>query len=99
MNGEPSESDAPHPERLDRAVRVRRERRGRWQREGERSIGQNLAMIGALGWTVVTPTLLATFVGRWIDRRLDTGVFWTLGLLTLGLAVGCWLAWQRMHRE
>ena len=41
------------PNALDEAVRTRRERRERWQREGERSIGQNLAMIGALGWTIV----------------------------------------------
>ena len=43
-------------ERLDEAVRIRQQRRERWQREGERSLGQNLAMIGALGWTIVTPT-------------------------------------------
>ncbi len=45
----------------------------RWQREGERSIGQNLAMIGALGWTIVTPTLLGIFAGRWLDRRFGIG--------------------------
>jgi hypothetical protein len=31
-----------HPEHLDEAVQTRRERRARWQEEGERSIGQNL---------------------------------------------------------
>lgn len=86
------------PETLDEAVRTRRERQERWQREGERSIGQNLAMIGALGWTIVTPTLVGLFLGRWIDRQFDSGLFWTLGLLVLGLSIGCWLAWQRMHR-
>ena len=53
-------------------------RRERWQREGERSIGQNLAMIGALGWTIVTPTLIGIFVGRWLDRISAIGIFWTL---------------------
>jgi ATP synthase protein I len=42
-----------HPERLDEAVKRRRQRRARWQREGEPSIGRNLALIGVLGWTVV----------------------------------------------
>ncbi len=88
-----------HPERLDEAVRLRRGRRERWQREGERSIGQNLAMIGALGWTIVTPTLIGIFTGRWLDRTFGSGIFWTLGLLVAGLAVGCWLAWMRVHRE
>lgn len=88
-----------HPDRLDRAVRARRERRARWQQDGERSIGQNLAMIGALGWTIVTPTLIGIFVGRWLDKEFAAGIFWTLGLLVAGLALGCSLAWKRMHRE
>ena len=86
-------------QRLDEAVRKRREWRERWQREGERSIGQNLAMIGALGWTIVTPTLIGIFAGRWLDRHFNSGVFWTLGLLVLGLALGCTLAWKRMQSE
>jgi ATP synthase protein I len=92
MTDEP-ESNGP----LDQAVKLRRERRERWQREGERSLAQNLAMIGALGWTIVTPTLIGLFVGRWLDRTFDSGIFWTLSLLVLGLAIGCTLAWKRMQ--
>jgi ATP synthase protein I len=86
-------------EPLDKAVKTRRERRARWQREGERSLGQNLAMIGALGWTIVTPTLIGIFIGRWLDRHFEMGIFWTLGLLVAGLAIGCTLAWKRMYSE
>lgn len=85
--------------RLEDAVRRRRQRRALWQREGERSIGQNLAMIGALGWTIVTPILIGIFAGRWLDGKFGTGLFWTLGLLVLGVAIGCFLAWKRMHHE
>jgi ATP synthase protein I len=88
-----------HPAQLDEAVRLRRKRRERWQREGERSIGKNLAMIGALGWTIVIPTLIGIFAGRWLDRTFASGIFWTLGLLFAGLAVGCLLGWRRMQRE
>jgi len=97
----PPQSNAPdeHPDGLGDAVRVRRDRRERWERDGERSIGRNLAMIGALGWTIVTPTLLGIFIGRWLDRTFASGIFWTLGLLAAGLALGCSLAWNRMHRE
>ena len=90
---------AEHPEHLDEAVRLRRDRRELWRREGERSIGQNLAMIGTLGWTIVTPVLIGIFTGRWLDRVLASRIFWTMGLLVAGLAIGCWLAWQRMQRE
>jgi ATP synthase protein I len=91
--------DPDHPEGLDEAVRLRRGRRERWQREGERSVGQNLAMIGALGWTIVTPTLIGIFAGRWLDRVFGSGIFWTLGWLVAGLVLGCTLAWKRMFRE
>jgi ATP synthase protein I len=85
------------PARLDEAVKRRRERQARGRREGEWSIGQNLALIGVLGWTIVTPTLIGVFAGRWLDRQFGSGIFWTLGLLVLGLAFGCALAWKRMH--
>ena len=85
-----------HPERLDQAVKQRRERQAQRQREGEPSVGRNLALIGVLGWTIVTPTVIGVFVGRWLDRQFGSGLFWTLGLLVLGLALGCRLAWKRM---
>ena len=85
-----------HPERLDQAVKQRRDRRAQRQREGEPSVGRNLALIGVLGWTIVTPTVIGVFVGRWLDRQFSSGLFWTLGLLVLGLALGCRLAWKRM---
>ncbi len=92
----------PRPEnheRLAQAVRKRQERRELWQRQGERSLGQNLAMIGALGWMIVVPTLVGIFAGRWLDRTFHSGIFWTLGLLVAGLASGCTFAWRRMHSE
>lgn len=99
MTPQRANDERDHPERLDEAVRLRRGRRERWQREGERSIGQNLAMIGALGWTIVTPTLIGIFAGRWLDRAFASGIFWTLGLLVVGLGLGCWLAWTRIGGE
>lgn len=95
----PDDAQEKGGESLDQAVRTRRERLDRWNRDGERSVGRNLAMIGALGWIVVVPTLLGMFAGRWLDRQFASGIFWTLGLLVLGLAAGCWMAWKRMHRE
>ncbi|HTZ78814.1 MAG TPA: AtpZ/AtpI family protein [Stellaceae bacterium] len=87
------------PEKLLDSVRERRQRRDLWRREGERSLGQNLAWIGVLGWLVVVPTLIGMFAGRWIDARWSTGIFWTVSLLFLGVCVGCYLAWQRMHQD
>ncbi len=80
-----------------RSVRRRRERHWRWLREGEPSFARQVAQIGILGWTIVLPTLLGTFLGRWVDRHFGTGIFWTAPLLLLGLVLGCWSAWRWMH--
>jgi len=77
-------------------VRRKRRRREFWEHHGERSLGRNLAMIGSLGWLVVTPTLIGLFVGRWIDHRAESGIFWTVSLLFAGLYIGCWLAWRKV---
>ena len=86
------------PPRLDEEVRRHRERRIRAQRESGRSIGQDLALIGVMGWTLVIPALLGIYAGRMLDRRFGTGLFWTLGLLVAGIVLGCALAWQRLNR-
>lgn len=80
---------------LEDAVRKRRERE---ERAGhERSFAQNLAMIGALGWLIVTPTLIGLFAGRWLDRALGSGITFSSALLFAGVALGGWLAWKRMN--
>jgi ATP synthase protein I len=87
------------PRPLDEAVRRERERRARAQRDNRRSIGRDLAQVGALGWTVVVTTLLGVYAGRWLDRRLGTGIAFTLALLLAGVTLGCVLAWQRLNRS
>jgi ATP synthase protein I len=52
-----------------------------------------------LGWTIVGPMLLGLFAGRWLDRKLDTGIFWSAPLLMLGAVIGGWAAWKWMHRK
>lgn len=83
---------------LAEPVRRRRARRERWDREGERPLAHNLALIGVLGWLVVTPTLIGVFIGRWLDRAVEGGIFWTVSILFAGLCLGCWLAWKRMSQ-
>lgn len=84
---------------LHHAVTLRRQRSERGKREGERSIGQNLSMIGALGWLIVTPTLLGVLIGRWLDDIFDTGILFSGALIFLGIVLGSWLAWQRIVKE
>lgn len=78
-------------------VRRHRERRERWLREGEMSVGRRLAQIGVLGWIFVIPTLGGLFLGRWLDARFDTGIFWSAPLMLIGLFIGGWTAWKWMN--
>lgn len=87
--------NGPDNGKLDRAVRVRRERRER--PDGERSLAQNLALAGVLGWTIVLPGLAGVLVGRWLDHAFATGITFTSALLLLGIASGCALAWRRIQ--
>lgn len=84
---------------LMRAVRQWQERRRAARRDGEPSFARYLAQVGVLGWTIVVPTLLGVLLGRWIDRRLGSGIFWTGPCLLAGLTLGCWSAWRWMHRQ
>ncbi len=60
---------------------------------------QGLGLVGSVGWMVVLPALLGAYVGRRIDRHWETGIFWTLSLLFIGLALGCISAWRHVHQE
>lgn len=88
------------PDGLLRSVRQRLARHGEWLRAGgEPSVGRYLAQVGTLGWAIVVPMLIGVFVGRWLDHRLGSGIFWTGPLMLIGLALGCWTAWRWMHRR
>lgn len=95
MNEPPSERET----HLTEAVRVRAQRVKRWQRDGERSVARNLGQIGALGWTITVPILVALAGGRWLDHHFDTGVFWTAPLIMAGAVFGGWSAWRWINRR
>lgn len=58
-----------------------------------------LGMMGLIGWSVVVPTLLGAALGIWLDQRYPGRHSWTLTLLIIGLAVGCFNAWHWVDKE
>lgn len=99
MSQPPSETDGKEPDGMADSVRRRRERWRLWVTEGEPSLARNVGQIGILGWMIVAPTLIGLFIGRWIDNRFETGVFWSAALLVVGVTAGSWAAWRWMHTE
>jgi ATP synthase protein I len=93
-------NDRPDKDETDPLVEKIRQasaRRDRWLREGDMSVGRRLAQIGVLGWIFVVPTLGGLFVGRFLDARFSTGIFWSAPLMLLGVCVGGWTAWKWMN--
>lgn len=82
-------------------ARVRRQRK--LMEEGRAESGQSfwsyLGLIGVVGWSVVVPMVLGILAGLWLDGRFTAGYTWTLGLMLLGLCVGCINTWRMITRE
>ncbi len=86
-------------EKFEQAIKLREQRRAQWEHEGERPLWQNLSMIGALGWLIITPTLIGVLVGRYLDDRYATGILFSGAMIFLGIFFGSYLAWQRVNKS
>lgn len=80
-------------------VRARKERREKYEREGDSSFWHSVGMMGTIGWSVSIPTALGLLAGRWMDGRLDSdNVFLVFGML-IGLIAGCVTAWRMVSEK
>ena len=85
--------------KLEQAIERQRKRSEDWERTGELPLGRALGMIGRFGWTIVGPTVLGAFVGRWLDHAFRSGVFWSATLVFLGAVAGFYMVWKGMRTE
>jgi ATP synthase protein I len=99
MNAPASDPRKTDKEPMAEAARKRSRRRKLWMDEGESSVLRFVGQIGVLGWIIVTPTLIGLFLGRWLDHRFGTGIFWSAPLLMVGVVVGSYSAWKWIHRQ
>ena len=79
-------------------VKKRRERRERYEREGDPSFWSVVSTTGTVGWTIALPTTAGALFGRWLDGQLDAGHVFMVFCMLVGLAAGCFVAW-RMVKE
>jgi ATP synthase protein I len=94
---QPHRAGSSNADPLAHVARRALERDARGREIPEPSLGARLGQIGVLGWTIIIPMLLALFAGRWLDRTLQTNVFFSGSLLMVGAAIGFWSAWRWMH--
>jgi len=90
--------EEPH-EKMQEAARRAAKSAEAARNEREPSFAARLGQIGVLGWAIVAPILIGVVIGRWLDRTLGTGIFFSAPLIMLGAAAGLWTAWRWMHRQ
>lgn len=84
---------------MEEALERERRRRARRDAEDPPSVWRHLSILGALGWMIVVPVLLAALLGRWLDARFGTGVLFSGVLILIGICLSGWLAWNRVKEE
>jgi ATP synthase protein I len=82
-----------------RRIARRRKRMLRGKYEGGRGAWMGFGMFGVVGWSVVTPAVLGTLLGVWMDEAYPGPRSWTLTLLFIGVVFGCLLAWYWVKWE
>lgn len=91
-----SENDEKRP---DFRTALERDSSRRERREpGHRSFWQSLGVIGMVGWPIAFCSVGGTLLGRYLDLHLGTGIHFTLILMTVGVALGCFVAWKTVRR-
>lgn len=56
-----------------------------------------VALIGSVGWPIVLLATGGAMLGRALDHHWATGIHFTLMLLTLGTALGTWIAFRTLR--
>jgi len=68
-------------------------RRLKDSRANRRGLWYYLASAFSVGWLVVIPTIGGAYFGRYLDKRWNTGGYWTLSLMLGGLLAGIFCVW------
>ena len=93
----------PDDEELEDEFQLRIRKRAELLQQGKQDKGRSfwkyVGLIGSVGWGIVVPMIAGIYLGLFVDRHADTTYSWTLGLLCLGLAVGCYNAWRMVTKE
>jgi len=93
-----TERDDPF-RRADTRDRTRRDLERLRRRESGGRFWHSLALIGSVGWPIVLLATGGAIFGRYLDGRWETGVRFTLMLLTVGTALGTFLAFRALRGD
>jgi ATP synthase protein I len=67
--------------------------------QGHRSFWRSLNVLGMVGWPIVLGSVGGSFLGRLLDAKFDSGIRFTLMLLTVGVLIGSFVAWKSVTQR
>lgn len=71
----------------------------RFEKRKPPSFWHSLALIGSVGWPIALGSVGGALLGRALDRHFQTGIRFTLILLTLGTALSSFAALRAVKRH
>jgi predicted F0F1-ATPase subunit len=83
--------------RGDARDRTRRDIDRLRRREPGGRFWSSLALIGSVGWPIVLLSTGGALLGRYLDTRFGTSIRFTLMLLTVGTALGTFVAFRALR--
>lgn len=86
-------------ESFKREVATKAQRKEHARTHPASPLWSGFSLFGIVGWAVSIPTLLGIALGLWLDHNYSASHSWTLTMLALGLALGCYNAWRWVSQE
>lgn len=81
--------------RLDPRKAVERDQMRLQRRPASRRFfWRSLSLVGMVGWPITLCSVGGATLGHLVDNHFQTGVHFTLILITLGTALGSYIAWK-----
>jgi ATP synthase protein I len=90
--GKPND-DNDRQRQVTKALRKDFERRRR-RDSSHRAFWRWLGVLGMVGWPLAISIVGGAMLGHYLDVRWNTGIQFTLLLLTLGVAIGSLVVWR-----
>jgi ATP synthase protein I len=57
------------------------------------------SVIGIAGWLFAIPVVAGAYLGRYLDKKLEANISWTITFIILGIAIGTYNVWYFYFRE
>lgn len=91
-SGNTSRTDPREAIRRDSSRLARREK-------GPRSFWQSLSVLGMVGWPIALGSVGGSLLGRYLDTHFQTGIRYTLMMMTVGVMAGSFAAWKTVTQK